>query len=127
MRRPISRWSACSKRPTPALASSAETSLRSWATASGAVEPGFELGESRFQSCQALSELAQVISAVLRCSGSGRGPRRGCAMRSSLGGLQDGGKLRVRGCEQAGDLLGEGLVRRHARKLALPEVEITAG
>jgi hypothetical protein len=31
-------------------------------------------------------------------------------MGSSLGGLQDGGKLRVRGCEQAGNLLGEGLV-----------------
>jgi len=48
-------------------------------------------------------------------------------MRSSLGGLQDRGKLRVRGCEQAGNLLGEGRVRRDPRKLVLPEVEITAG
>ncbi len=40
--------------------------LRTSATASGAVELGLELGESRFQSCHALSELAHVISAVLR-------------------------------------------------------------
>lgn len=47
-------------------------------------------------------------------------------MRSSLRGLQDGGHLRIGGGEQSRDLLGQGLVRRHARKLTLPKIEITA-
>jgi len=34
--------------------------------------------------------------------------------------------LRVRGREQAGDLLGERLVGRQARQLALPKIEISA-
>jgi len=41
-------------------------------------------------------------------------------------GLQDGGHLRVRGCEQAGNLLGQALLGGKARKLALPQVEIAA-
>ena len=41
-------------------------------------------------------------------------------------GLQDGGHLRVRGCEQAGNLLGQALVGGKARKLALPQVEVAA-
>jgi len=47
-------------------------------------------------------------------------------MRSSLVGLQDGRHLRVRGREQAGDLLGQGLVGGKAGKLALPQIEIAA-
>jgi hypothetical protein len=43
-----------------------------------------------------------------------------------LGRLQHRGDLRVRGCEETGDLLGQGLVGRQARQLALPKVEITA-
>ncbi|MGE5151379.1 MAG: hypothetical protein ACM3II_14765, partial [Rhodospirillaceae bacterium] len=44
-----------------------------------------------------------------------------------MGRLQHGGELRVRGCEETGDLLGQGLVGRQPRQLALPKVEITAG
>jgi hypothetical protein len=43
-----------------------------------------------------------------------------------LGGLQHGGELCVRGCEETGDLLGQGLVGRQSGQLALPEIEITA-
>jgi polyhydroxyalkanoate synthesis repressor PhaR len=41
-------------------------------------------------------------------------------------GLQDGGHLGVRGGEQAGNLLGQCLIRGKARKLALPQIQITA-
>jgi hypothetical protein len=47
-------------------------------------------------------------------------------MRRSLGGLHNGSDLRVRGCEKPGNLLGQGLVSRDARQLALPKVEIAA-
>jgi len=47
-------------------------------------------------------------------------------MWSSLGGLQHGCDLRIRGCEETGDLLGQGLVGSHAGKLVLPQVEIAA-
>jgi hypothetical protein len=43
-----------------------------------------------------------------------------------LGGLHHGGELRVRGCEETGDLLGQGLVGRQPGQLALPKIEITA-
>jgi hypothetical protein len=43
-----------------------------------------------------------------------------------LGRLQHGGELRVRGCEETGDLLGQGLIGRQSRQLALPKVEISA-
>jgi hypothetical protein len=42
-----------------------------------------------------------------------------------LVGLQDGGHLGIRGCEQAGNLLGQCLIRGEARQLALPQIEIT--
>ena len=47
-------------------------------------------------------------------------------MRNSLGDLQDGCDLCVRSREKAGNLLGQGLVGRHAGELVLPQVEITA-
>jgi hypothetical protein len=43
-----------------------------------------------------------------------------------LGRLQNGGELRIRGCEETGDLLGQALVGRQSRQLVLPEIEITA-
>lgn len=43
-----------------------------------------------------------------------------------MGRLHHGGELRVRGCEEAGDLVGQGLIRRQARQLALPEIEVAA-
>jgi len=43
-----------------------------------------------------------------------------------LVGLQDGGHLGIRGGEQAGNLLGQCLIRGEARQLALPQVEIAA-
>ena len=66
MRRAISRLSALSNLPEPAWASRAAISGRSAAMASGTGEPGFEFGEPGFQCLHALSELAQVISAVPR-------------------------------------------------------------
>src|SRR5471030_2805216 len=126
MRRPISRRSAFSKPPFSApAASAAEISVSSSAISA----LGFELAEPFFQSCQALSELAHVISAVPRWSGSGRGPRRGACrgMRSTLGGLYCRRNLRVRCSEQPRDLLGQALIRRQACKLALPQIEITPG
>src|SRR5258707_1282542 len=69
--------------------------------------------------------LAPVIRAVPRCSGSGRGPRRGIGgMRRSLGGLYCRRNLRVRGREETGDLLGERLIGRQSRQLALPKIEV---
>jgi hypothetical protein len=47
-------------------------------------------------------------------------------MRNSLGGLQDGRDLGVRGREEAGDLLGQSRVGGHAHELILPQIEITA-
>src|SRR4051812_14378825 len=124
MRRAISRWSALSNFPAPALASRAAISGSNAAMASGTGELAFEVGDPCFQSFNALSELAHVIRAVPRCSGSGRGPSRAC-MRSSLGHLHGLGDLRVRGREQPGDLVGQRLVGREPGKLALPKVEIT--
>jgi len=43
-----------------------------------------------------------------------------------LGRLQHGGELRVRGCEETGDLLGQALVGRQSGQLALPKIEISA-
>jgi hypothetical protein len=44
-----------------------------------------------------------------------------------LVGPQHGSHLGVCGGEQAGNLLGQCLIRGEARKLALPQVEIAAG
>jgi hypothetical protein len=43
-----------------------------------------------------------------------------------LGRLQHGGDLRIRGCEETGDLFGQGLVSRQSGQLVLPKIEITA-
>jgi hypothetical protein len=42
-----------------------------------------------------------------------------------LGRLQRGSELGVRGCEETGDLLGQGLIGRQPGQLALPKIEIT--
>ncbi len=103
--------------------------------ASGAGEAGFEFSDPDFQSLKALSELAHVISAVPRCSGSGRGPIRSwgrlptcrACMSCSLGRLHCRRDLCVRGREQASDLLGHRLVRGQSGKLGLPKIEVTPG
>ena len=43
-----------------------------------------------------------------------------------MGSPQHGGELRIRGCEETGDLLGQGLIGRQPGQLALPKIEITA-
>jgi hypothetical protein len=43
-----------------------------------------------------------------------------------LGRPQHGGELRIRGCEETGNLLGQGLVGSQPGQLALPKIEITA-
>jgi len=48
-------------------------------------------------------------------------------MGRSLRNLQCRRDLRIRGCEQAGDLLGHRLIRREARELGLPQIEIAPG
>jgi len=44
-----------------------------------------------------------------------------------LCGLERGGDLRIRGCEQPGHLLAEPGIGRQTGELALPKVEIAAG
>ena len=48
-------------------------------------------------------------------------------MLCSLGHLQGGGDLAVRGSEEARDLLGQRLVGGESGELALPEIEIAPG
>jgi len=45
-------------------------------------------------------------------------------MRRSLGNLHGRRDLGVRGGEQAGDLLGHGLIRGETGKLTLPQIEV---
>src|SRR5262249_5539983 len=124
--RRISRFRASSNLPSPACASRAPICGSSAAIDSGGAGAGLEFCEPGFKSLHALSELAQVISAVPRWSGSGPGPSRAC-MRSSLGNLHRLGDLRVRSRKQAGNLLGYGLVRCEPGQLGLPQVEVTPG
>src|ERR1700744_4452914 len=131
MRRPISRRSAAWNCPTaPWRSSAAASAIRPVIDSGGRLgEPALELGDPCLQSCHALSELAHVISAVLRCSGKGRGPKRGGSggIGVTLGGLYCRRNLGVRGCKQAGDLLGQGPVGGQAGELALAKIEPTAG
>jgi hypothetical protein len=48
-------------------------------------------------------------------------------MRASLGGLYCRRNLSIRGREEPRDLLGQCLIGRQARQLALPKIEITPG
>jgi hypothetical protein len=86
---------------------------------------GFQGSEPFFKSGNAACELVQIVAAVPRCSGRGRGPRR-AARASPITAVRRLRQRRELG-DDAGEDAGEVGIRCHGDQLILPQVDIPLG